>query len=873
MELCDVCGTRPATTQVIINRNGEERIINLCSFDYAKLQQHQLSSSFESLLFNSGHPVNQPREAADITRFLSEAARQVLDRAATIASRFGRREVDTEHILYALSENELIAKVLDAVKLKPEDIRGYLEANIPKDTKEAQSLTLSPRVKQVMMRSFQISQEMGHSYIGPEHILIALVDEGDGAAAELLNKLGLTSQALRDKTLKVLGAAERGEDLAIIETPTLNQYSRDLTALARQGKLDPVIGRSHEIESTIEILSRRTKNNPVLIGEPGVGKTAIVEGLAQRVNDGQVPEGLQGRRVLEVNLNSMVAGTRYRGEFEERIQNVLKEIIEHKNKLIVFVDELHTIIGAGSGGGEGGGLDAANIIKPALARGELHLVGATTLNEYQKYIEKDAALERRFQPVLVNEPTQEQAIAILRGLRDSYEAHHKVRITDESITAAVELSDRYITTRFLPDKAIDLIDQAAARVKIAANSFPPEKQDLDRKIEALKREHEAASRHKDEPRANELTDQIKKLELERDKVVTDWRKARGVTSQEVTVQHIAEVVSKLTGVPVTELTQQEKKRLLELEQELKKRVIGQEEAITAVANAIRVSRSGLGESRRPIANLMFLGPTGVGKTELAKAVAETVFGDEDAMIRIDMSEYMERHAISRMIGAPPGYVGYDEGGQLTEPVRRRPYTVILLDEIEKAHPEVYNLLLQLFDDGRLTDGKGRVVDFSNTIIIATSNLGSEVLRDINAIGFKDHGTETVPPALKEQLMGVLRRHFRPEFINRLDEVVVFHSLTREQIAEIVKLQLERVKRTAHAQGMQLTFAKSLITYLAESGYDEEFGARELRRRIKREVEHELARKLLEGDAKEGSAIEVGYKQGKVALTIKEPVAA
>jgi ATP-dependent Clp protease ATP-binding subunit ClpC len=812
----------------------------------------------------------------DISHYFSDSSREILSRSAIVAGRFGRRDIDTEHLLYALTEHELVGRVLLAEKVKPGDIRAFLDTQLKNQGEETSHYDLTPRVKQVLILAFQIAQEMGHSYIGPEHILIALATESEGMASAVLRRFGLNGDKLRESAQRVLGSVEHGADVATVATPTLNTYSRDLTALAAQGKLDPVIGRTQEIESTIEILSRRTKNNPVLIGEPGVGKTAIVEGLAQQVQRGDVPEGLLNRRVLEVNLNALVAGTRFRGEFEERIQNILKEIIEHKEELIVFIDELHTLIGAGQGGGEGG-LDASNIIKPALARGELHLIGATTLAEYQKYIEKDAALERRFQPVLVSEPSQEQAIEILRGLRDSYEAHHKVTITDAAIVAAVELSDRYMTNRFLPDKAIDLVDQAAARVKIARNSFPPEKKELDAKIAALRREHEAATRYQEEERVQALAENLIVLERDRDAIVETWRAEKGISSDEVGLRHIAEVVAKLTGVPVTELTAEERAKLLDLEERLRERVIGQSEAITAVAHAVRVSRAGLTEGKRPIATLMFLGPTGVGKTELAKALAATVFGDENALVRLDMSEYMERHSVSRMIGAPPGYVGYDEGGQLTEPIRRKPYAVILLDEIEKAHPDVYNVLLQLFDDGRLTDGKGRVVDFSNTVIIATSNLGSQLSSEMQGIGFrfdeKDPASEKAPADQQERLMQVLRAHFRPEFINRLDEVVVFESLTKAEIAAIVRLQLERVRRTAHAQKVQLRVTDELVEHLAEVGYAPEFGARELRRRITREVENPLARKLLEGSLGTEQEVTVDYKDGTVQFHATKPTKA
>ena len=617
--------------------------------------------------------------------------------------------------------------------------------------------------------------------------------------------------------------------------------------------MDPVIGRAKEIESTIEILARRTKNNPVLIGEPGVGKTAIVEGLAQRIHNGKVPEVLKDKRVVEVNLNAMVAGSKYRGEFEERIKAVVDEIVEHKDELIVFVDELHTIVGAGQGGGEGG-LDVSNVLKPALARGELHLIGATTLNEYQKYIEKDAALERRFQPVFVPEPTVEQTIEILRGLRDKYEAHHKIKISDEAIVAAAELSDRYISNRFLPDKAIDLIDQAASRVRIGADTYSQDIKEKEAEIAKLEREQEYASTHKQFEEAKNLEQQIKDKSSEKDKLTQDWRKKKGVTSREVLAEHVAQIVANITGIPVSELTQEEKEKLLKMEERLHERVIGQEEAITAVSNAVRLNRAGLSEGSKPIATFLFLGPTGVGKTELAKALAWVVFGDEDAVTRIDMSEYMERHSVARLIGSPPGYVGYDEGGQLTERVRRRPYSVLLLDEIEKAHPDVYNVLLQVFDDGRLTDGKGRVVDFTNTLIIATSNLGSDLIQN----NLKDGKNIKSYDKLREDLMGVLRGHFRPEFLNRIDEVIVFHSLTKEQIKLIVELQLERVKRTARGQGIELSFDASLVDYLADVGYLPEYGARELKRRIKSEVENKLATEILGGKVSKGSTVTFTY---------------
>ena len=651
------------------------------------------------------------------------------------------------------------------------------------------------------------------------------------------------------------------------DTPQLDKYSRDLSGLAQQGKLDPVVGRTQEIETTIEVLARRTKNNPVLIGEPGVGKTAIVGGLAQRIYHGNVPQVLQGKRVVELSLNAMVAGSKYRGEFEERIKAVLDEIIVHQTELIIFVDELHTVVGAGQGGGEGG-IDVANVMKPALARGELHLIGATTLNEYQKYIEKDAALERRFQPILVPEPTVEQTIEILRGLRDKYEAHHLVKITDEAIVAAAELSDRYIANRFLPDKAIDLIDQAAARVRIGTDSFTQDMDKLEQDLSRQKRELEYAVNHKRMDEAKRLEEEVKRLTAKRDTLVDTWQSSRGVTSEEVLAEHVAKVVSNITGIPVADLTEEERDRLLKLEDRLHERVIGQDEAVEAVADAIRLSRSGLSEGNRPIATFMFLGPTGVGKTELAKALAYTVFGDEDALIRIDMSEYMERHSVARLIGAPPGYVGYEEGGQLTERVRRKPYSVILLDEIEKAHPDVHNVLLQVFDEGRLTDGQGRVVDFTNTIIIATSNIGASLIHENLELKKADRKTYT---ELKDELMGMLRNFFRPEFLNRLDEVIVFEALDEEQIEKIVELQLERVKRTARGQGIELKFTSAATRYLAKIGNQPEFGARELRRQIKNEIENKLAKEILRGNVSEGSSITFDYDIKK-GITLQKTAA-
>jgi ATP-dependent Clp protease ATP-binding subunit ClpC len=871
--MCDICGIRPATVEVEVVEGGERKILHLCERDYARLSGGGWFSPWESLFEDFFFPRSfRDREAVDIGEYLSDHARELLQRAARLAVDYGKKEMDTEHVLYALTESEVVREILREFKLAPEDIRGYIEHNAPRGTFKAERgetvrVGMSPRVKAVLESAFHAAREFGHSYVGPEHLLIGLIEEPDGLAGDLLRKYGLTPEAVRQKVVKVVGrGAEEGKVERRSSTPTLDKFSRDLTELARQGKLDPVIGRAKEIETVIEILSRRKKNNPVLIGEPGVGKTAIVEGLAQRIVRGEVPEILRNKRLVELNVNSLVAGTKYRGEFEERVKAILDEILAHQDELILFIDEIHAIVGAGQAEG---GMDLANAFKPALARGELHLIGATTLNEYQKYIEKDAALERRFQPVFIAEPTVEQTIQILRGLRDRFEAHHKVRITDEAIVAAAELSDRFITGRYLPDKAIDLIDQAAARVRIQATSRPAEVQELEAQLQELKRELDYATSRKQFDRAKELEARIKETEKALEEATEKWKKSVASEVPEVRAEHVAEIISRLTGIPVSELTQEERERLLKLEEKLHERVVGQDEAVRAVAAAVRRSRAGLKEKHRPIATFLFLGPTGVGKTELAKALAWAVFGDEDALIRLDMSEYMERHTVSRLIGAPPGYVGYEEGGQLTERVRRRPYSVILLDEIEKAHPDVHNILLQVFDDGRLTDGKGRTVDFSNTIIIATSNLGSELIqRNLSA----PPGQKLSYEELKEKLMEILRRHFRPEFLNRIDEIIVFHALTKEQIKDIVKLQLERVKRMARGQGIELEFDESLVEHLAEVGYRPEFGARELRRKIQTEVENPLAEALLSGEFSRGDQVRVRYDT-KTAQVVFEKVVA
>ncbi|MFY1666175.1 AAA family ATPase [Pseudomonas sp. Pseu.R1] len=877
--LCEICNARPAVARVTVSQNGQARTMSICDHDYRRLLRHQsMLNPFDSLLgggvsrfFDSmggaADPggdefrlsAHVPRESVDATDAFSSQTLEILQRAGEKAHEFNRSELDTEHLLYVLADTDVGTALLKELKLSADDIKGYIDQHAQRGAAEAQALvdqmSISPRLKKVFNFAFQASRELGHSYVGPEHLLIGLSSVPESIAGTLLKKYGVTPEALRQKVVKVVGkGAEDGRVDTPTGTPTLDKFGRDLTSLAREGKLDPVLGRAQEIENTIEVLARRRKNNPVLIGEPGVGKTAIVEGLAQRIVKGDVPEILRGRRLVEVNLNSMVAGSKYRGEFEERAKQLLDEVAAKSSELILFIDELHTIVGAGQGGEEGG-LDIANVLKPALARGELSLIGATTLNEYQKHIEKDAALERRFQPVLIAEPTVEQTIVILRGLRDKLEAHHQVTFADEAFVAAAELSDRYITSRFLPDKAIDLIDQAAARVRISASSRPAGIQELEAEITQLKREQDYSSSRKRFDESKGFEERIGQKQAQLGEETEAWERKTGSETLEVTLESIAEVLSRLTGIPVTELTQEERQKLLNMEDTLRDRLVGQEDAVLAVSDAVRLSRAGLGQANRPIATFLFLGPTGVGKTELAKALAETVFGDEQSIIRIDMSEYMERHAVARLIGAPPGYVGYDEGGQLTERVRRKPYSVILLDEIEKAHPDVSNVLLQVFDDGRLTDGKGRVVDFSNTIIIATSNLGSPVI--MQNLG-RPENERLTDRALRDELMGVLKGHFRPEFLNRIDDIIVFHALTRDNIRSIVGIQLDRVIRTAAAQNITVKVADTLIDHLADVGYQPEFGARELKRQIRQTVETRLAKEMLAGKLQGGDSVELSY---------------
>ncbi|MGW7206200.1 ATP-dependent Clp protease ATP-binding subunit [Streptomyces sp. NPDC054837] len=817
-----------------------------------------------------GGPRPGPRQI-NIGRLLSQPARELVRGAAQYAAEHGSRDLDTQHLLRAALSAEPTRSLLSRAGADPDELAEEIDERSgpvqhpPGEVPPPTSLSLTPAAKRALLDAHDLARARGTGYIGPEQILSALAANPDSAAGHILNSAHF-APAPPPETAPDAGQP-RTEAPRATGTPTLDKYSRDLTELAQQGRIDPVIGRDDEIEQTIEVLSRRGKNNPVLIGEAGVGKTAIVEGLAQRISESDVPDVLTGRRVVALDLTGVVAGTRYRGDFEERLTTIVGEIRAHSDELIVFIDELHTVVGAG-GGGEAASMDAGNILKPALARGELHIVGATTLEEFRR-IEKDAALARRFQPILVPEPSVADALEILRGLSDRYEAHHQVRYADEALVAAVQLSDRYLTDRRLPDKAIDLIDQAGARVRLRARTKGTDVRALEREVEQLARDKDQAVADESYEQAMQLRDRITQLKQRIDKA-TGHDEADEGQNLEVTAEAIAEVVSRQTGIPVASLTQEEKERLLGLEEHLHQRVVGQEEAVSVVAEAVMRSRAGLASPDRPIGSFLFLGPTGVGKTELARALAEALFGSEERMVRLDMSEYQERHTVSRLVGAPPGYVGHEEAGQLTEAVRRHPYSLLLLDEVEKAHPDVFNILLQVLDDGRLTDSQGRTVDFTNTVVVMTSNLGSEAITRRGAgIGFGPGGAEADEEARREQILRPLREHFRPEFLNRIDEIVVFRQLTQEQLRRITNLLLDRTRRMLHAQGITVEFTDTAVDWLAQRGYQPEYGARPLRRTIQREVDNELSRLLLDSRVKEGGRVTVDLEGGRLAFRTRD----
>jgi len=825
-------------------------------------------------------------------RRFTERAQRVLVLAKEEAQRLGHPAVGTEHLLLGLiAEGQgVAAKALESLGIKKETVRNEIIKLVGSGEGDAagegEEITLTPRAKTVLELAGDEARRLGVNYVGTEHILLGLIREGEGVAARVLNNLGATHEKVRQQVLALLGGAGGPGGFSMIfgfpgsnfpmgfeqgitspqqkarksNTPTLDEFGADLTRMAAEDKLDPVIGREKEIDRVIQVLSRRTKNNPVLIGEPGVGKTAIVEGLAQRIYEGKVPEVLENKRVVKLDMAGVVAGTKYRGEFEERFRKIVNEVKEAGN-IILFVDELHTVIGAGAAEGA---IDAANILKPALARGELQCVGATTLDEYRKYIEKDAALERRFQPIMVDEPTVEETIEILKGLRDRYEAHHKVEITDAAIEAAARLSDRYITDRFLPDKAIDLIDEAASRVRLDANTAPPDIKELEKRLEEIQKEKEAAVNEQNFETAAKLRDEERKIKEKLKNLKEKWNNEKEVENVVVTEEDIARVVSNWTGIPVSRLAEEEAERLLKLEEILHQRVIGQDEAVRAVSRAIRRARAGLKDPKRPIGSFIFLGPTGVGKTELARALAEALFGDEDAMIRLDMSEYMERHTVSKLIGAPPGYVGYEEAGQLTEKVRRRPYSVILFDEIEKAHPEVFNVLLQVLEDGRLTDAKGRTVDFRNTVLIMTSNVGATTIK-FGKPGFAATLPEDSYREMKDNVMRELKRTFRPEFLNRIDEIIVFHALSKEDIKKIVDLMINEVNERLKDYDMRVEITEEAKDILVKEGFSEEYGARPLRRAILRLIEDEISEGMLEERFKAGDVIQAYAEDGEIKL--------
>ena len=811
----------------------------------------------------------------------TEQAKQVMKIAEDVSEQLGHNYMGTEHILIGLLEAEGVAsKILVTNGLDKEKLMELIDQLIAPDGKVgfAEVSNVTPRARNIIAKSYDIANRFKSKQVGTEHILLSLITEKDCIAIRLLNTIGIDLRKIYTDCLNTMGVnpqdarldTPKGKSGEKGATPTLDRYSRDMTKQAREGKLDPVVGREEEIRRVIQILSRRTKNNPCLVGEPGVGKTAIVEGLARKIVEGDVPDTVKNKRVVTLDLSGMVAGSKYRGEFEERIKAVIAEVI-NSGDVILFLDELHTIIGAG---GAEGALDASNILKPSLARGELQLVGATTREEYRKHIEKDAALERRFQPIDVDEPTLDETLQILKGLRPAYEAHHKVTITDEALEAAVKLSSRYVNDRFLPDKAIDLMDEASSRIRLEVFTDSPKRKQAEEKIKALEIEKEEAIKKEEYEKAGTIKKKQAKLKKEIEKIDEEIRAKREDQELFVTGEDIAGVISSWTKIPVKKLEEEESERLRKLEEILHKRVVGQEEAVTAVAKAIRRGRVGLKDPNRPIGSFLFLGPTGVGKTELSKALAEAVFGTENSMIRVDMSEYMEKHSVSKMVGSPPGYVGYDEGGQLSEKIRRNPYSVVLFDEIEKAHPDVFNILLQVLDDGHITDAQGRKVSFKNTIIIMTSNAGAQNIIAPKTLGFSsENDAKADYNRMKDGVMEEIRRIFKPEFLNRIDEIIVFHSLTRENIKEIVSIMFNRISARALSElNIKLKSTEEFVEHIAEKGFDEKYGARPLRRAIQNEVEDRMSEEILMGNIKSGDTVTVGYDKEHKNTTFKRKAA-
>ncbi|OFU73988.1 ATP-dependent Clp protease ATP-binding subunit ClpC [Staphylococcus sp. HMSC10B09] len=791
---------------------------------------------------------------------LTERAQRVLAHAQEEAIRLNHSNIGTEHLLLGLMKEPegIAAKVLESFNITEDKVIEEVEKLIGHGQEHSGTLHYTPRAKKVIELSMDEARKLHHNFVGTEHILLGLIRENEGVAARVFANLDLNITKARAQVVKALGSPEMNTKNATANksnnTPTLDGLARDLTVIAKDGTLDPVVGRDKEITRVIEVLSRRTKNNPVLIGEPGVGKTAIAEGLAQAIVNNEVPETLKNKRVMSLDMGTVVAGTKYRGEFEERLKKVMDEI-HHAGNVILFIDELHTLVGAG---GAEGAIDASNILKPALARGELQCIGATTLDEYRKNIEKDAALERRFQPIQVDEPSVEDTVAILKGLRDRYEAHHRINISDEALEAAAKLSNRYVSDRFLPDKAIDLIDEASSKVRLKSHTTPNNLKEIEQEIEKVKNEKDAAVHAQEFENAANLRDKQSKLEKHYEDAKNEWKTSQGGQSTSLSKEDIAEVIAGWTGIPLTRINETESDRLLNLEETLHDRVIGQNDAVTSISKAVRRARAGLKDPKRPIGSFIFLGPTGVGKTELARALAESMFGEEDAMIRVDMSEFMEKHAVSRLVGAPPGYVGHDDGGQLTEKVRRKPYSVILFDEIEKAHPDVFNILLQVLDDGHLTDTKGRQVDFRNTVIIMTSNVGAQELQDQRFAGFGGASEGQDYETIRRTMMKELKNSFRPEFLNRVDDIIVFHKLTKDELKEIVTMMVNKLTKRLSEQDINIVVTDKAKEKIAEEGYDPEYGARPLIRAIQKTVEDNLSELILDGNQIEGKEVTIDH---------------